>query len=73
MKQLTSDEKGFILWLITEYKKQHSTNDDMCNSISKKLYTPETVVGMRDGVMSNITLEEIEENNIHNLKIINNK
>jgi hypothetical protein len=32
---------------------------------------PERVVGMRDGVISNITLEEIEENTIHNMKIIN--
>ena len=38
MKQLTADEKGFILWLITEYKKQHSTNNDVCNSITNKLY-----------------------------------
>jgi hypothetical protein len=38
MKQLTADEKGFILWLITEYKKQHSTKNDVCNSITNKLY-----------------------------------
>jgi hypothetical protein len=38
MKKLTSDEKGFILWLITEYKKQHSTKNDVCNSITKKLF-----------------------------------
>ena len=38
MKNLTSEEKGFILWLITEYKKQFSTSDDICNSITKKLY-----------------------------------
>jgi hypothetical protein len=41
MKQLTADEKGFILWLITEYKKQHSTNNDVCNSITNKLYNSE--------------------------------
>lgn len=36
--KLTSEERGFILWLITEYKKQFSTSDDICNSITKKLY-----------------------------------
>lgn len=41
MKNLTSEERGFILWLITEYKKQFSTSDDICDSITKKLYKSE--------------------------------
>lgn len=58
---LTTDEMGLIVWLINGYKTQFSTSDDICNSIIKKIYNPNTVVGRIDGVMTDINLEHIQK------------